>query len=216
MKLKNILKASAFLILGAAIFALGYGWGVKTKDQGSSSAQTQTSSDMGGMKGMEGMAGMNMPPCTAMVSHDKQQLLGVRTATVEARPLSKTVRTVGTITYDETKVTHVHSKVEGWVEKLYANYTGKFVQKGQPLFTIYSRVLLATQGEYLLAIKAYERLANSSIPEVKAGAESLVHASKQRLALWNISYQQIRALKQKREPQKTLTFYAPHSGFIIK
>src|SRR6266704_2361527 len=103
MKFKAISKVFAFLVLGAAIFALGYGWGVKTKDQASASAQTQTSSDMGGMKGMEGMAGMNMPPGTAMVSPEKQQLLGVRTATVEAKPLSKTVRTVGTITYDETR-----------------------------------------------------------------------------------------------------------------
>jgi len=130
--------------------------------------------------------------------------------------LSKTIRTVGTITYDETRVTHVHSKIEGWVEKLYANYTGKFVQKGQPLFTLYSPDLLATQGEYLLALKSYERLAGSSIPEVRSGADSLVQASKQRLALWDISDQQIRDLEQRREPQKTLTFYAPNSGFIIK
>src|SRR5437870_7896035 len=216
MKLKNILKASAFLILGAAIFALGYGWGVKTKDQGSPSAQTQTIYNMAGMKGMEGMTGMNMPPGTVMVSPDKHQLLGVRTTTVESRALSKTVRTVGTITYDENKITHVHSKIEGWVEKLYANYTGKFVQKGQPLFTLYSPDLLATQGEYLLALKSYERLSGSSIPEVRSGADSLVQASKQRLALWDISDQQIRDLEQRREPQKTLTFYAPNSGFIIK
>ena len=216
MKLKAISKASAFLVLGAAIFALGYKWGTKTKDQDPASAQTPMGSNMAGMKGMEGMAGMDRPPGTAMVSPDKQQLLGVRTTTIEAKPLSKTVRTVGTITYDETRVTHVHSKIEGWVEKLYANYTGKFVQKGQPLFTLYSPDLLATQGEYLLALKSYERLAGSSIPEVRSGADSLVQASKQRLALWDISDQQIRDLEQRREPQKTLTFYAPNSGFIIK
>jgi len=216
MKLKTISKAFALFVLGAAIFALGYGWGVKTKDQGAASAQTSTGSSMENMKGMEGMAGMNMTPGTAMVSPEKQQLLGVRTTTVEAKPLSRTVRTVGTITYDETRVTHVHSKIEGWVEKLYANYTGKFVQKGQPLFTLYSPDLLATQGEYLLALKSYERLSSSSLPEVRSGADSLVQASKQRLALWDISDQQIRDLEQKREPQKTLTFYAPNSGFIIK
>jgi Cu(I)/Ag(I) efflux system membrane fusion protein len=216
MGLKNIVKIFGVLILTLALVALGYVWGSKTKDQGSMSAQNSMNADMSNMKGMEGMSGMEMPPGTAMVSPDKQQLLGVRITTVEARPLSKTVRTVGTITYDETKVIHVHSKVEGWIEKLYADYTGKFVQKGQPLFTLYSPDLLATQGEYLLAIKSYERLANSSIPEVKAGAESLVDASKQRLMLWDISDQQIRDLEQKREPQKTLTFYAPHSGFIIK
>src|SRR6266436_1144286 len=216
MGLKHITKIFGVLIFGAALVALGYVWGSKTKEQGSVSAQKTTSSDMGDMKGMEGMSGMEMPPGTAMVSPDKQQLLGVRITTVETRPLSKTVRTVGTITYDETKITHVHSKIEGWVEKLYANYTGKFVQKGQPLFTLYSPDLLATQGEYLLALKSHERLAGSSIPEVRSGADSLVEASKQRLALWDISDQQIRDLEQKREPQKTLTFYAPNSGFVIK
>src|SRR5215470_1133999 len=216
MGLKQITKLFGMLILGGALVTLGYLWGSRTKDQGSASGQKSVNSDMGNMKGMEGMSGMEMPPGTAMVSPDKQQLLGVRITTVEARPLSKTVRTVGTITYDETKVIHVHSKVEGWVEKLYANYTGKFVQKGQPLFTLYSPDLYATQGEYLLALKSYERLASSSIPEVRSRAESLVHASKQRLMLWDISDQEIRDLEQKREPQKTLTIYAPYSGFIIK
>ena len=71
MKFKAISKVFAFLVLGAAIFALGYGWGVKTKDQASASAQTQTSSDMGGMKGMEGMAGMDRFSGIVMVSFDK-------------------------------------------------------------------------------------------------------------------------------------------------
>src|SRR5438094_10045038 len=99
MKLKNILKASALLILGAAIFALGYGWGTKTKDQDPASAQTPIGSNMAGMKGMEGKAGMNMPPGTAMVSPDKQHLFRIRTTTVEATPSSRTVRHAGKINY---------------------------------------------------------------------------------------------------------------------
>jgi membrane fusion protein, copper/silver efflux system len=216
MKFKTISKAIAFLVLGAAIFGLGYGWGVKTKDEGAASAQTSMGSEMGSMKGMEGMSGMNMAPGAVMVSPAKQQLIGVRTAAVEAKPLGRVIRTVGTVTYDETRVSHVHSKIEGWVDKLYVNYTGKFVQRGQPLFTIYSPELLATQGEYLLALKSYERLGSSSIPEVKSGAASLVEASKRRLALWDISENQIRELEQRGEPQKTLTLYAPHAGFVIK
>jgi Cu(I)/Ag(I) efflux system membrane fusion protein len=215
MKFEIIWKGFAFLVLGAVIFALGYGWGVRTKDQGAASAQTSVGSGMGDMKGMEGMAGMNMPAGTAMISPDKQQLIGVRIAAVERKPLVRTVRTVGTITYDETRVAHVHSKVEGWIDKLYVNYTGELVKKGQPLFTIYSPDLLATQQEYLLAIKAKERLSESSIPEVKAGAMSLVDASKQRLALWDISENQIREIENKGEAQRTLMLYAPNSGFVI-
>ena len=201
-------KLFGLVLIGLALVAFGYWRGMN--DQKTSPPKAAISEPIAGMEGME------MAPGAAIVSPDKQQLLGVRTTTVEARPLSKTVRTVGTIKYDETKVTRVHSKIEGWVEKLYANYTGKFVQKGQPLFTMYSPDLLATQGEYLLALKSHERLSVSSIPEVRAGADGLVEASKQRLMLWDISDQQIRDLEQKREPQRTLTFYAPNSGFVIK
>lgn len=204
----KVVKLIGFALIGIVLVAFGYWRGMN--DQKAGPPKAATSEPIAGMEGME------MAPGSAIVSPDKQQLLGVRTTTVEARPLSKTVRTVGTIKYDETKITRVQSKIEGWVEKLYANYTGKFVQKGQPLFTMYSPDLLATQGEYLLALKSHERLSGSSIPEVRAGADSLVEASKQRLMLWDISDQQIRDLEQKREPQRTLTFYAPNSGFVIK
>ena len=157
-----------------------------------------------------------MAPGMVMVSPEKQQLIGVRTQWWREGRWSGSVRTVGIITYDETKVTQVHSKIEGWIDKLYVNYTGKLVEKGQPLFTIYSPDLLATQQEYLLAMKAKERLSASSIPEVRSGAVSLVEASKRRLALWDISENQIRELEEKGEAQRTLTLYAPHSGFVIK
>ncbi|HWO41517.1 MAG TPA: efflux RND transporter periplasmic adaptor subunit [Candidatus Eisenbacteria bacterium] len=219
----------AILILAAAvgIFAAGYfsglrgvGREVPAAPKGSESAKPEgkeNSTGMAGMPGMEGMQGMGgMAPGTIMLSPQKQQLLGVRTAVVERKPLTKTVRTVGVIAYDETRVTRVHSKIEGWIEKLYVNYTGKQVEKGQPLFTIYSPELLATQQEYLLAVKARERFSTSSIPEVRAGGESLVEASKRRLALWDISEKQIRELEERGEAQRALTLYAPHSGFVIK
>ena len=221
MTTTKTLKTLAIVLSAAAIFAAGYFW--RGMDHGMSSTAKANDASMNGMEnmaGMEGMSGMQgmsgMAPGRVMVSAEKQQLMGVRIATIERRPMVRTVRTVGTITYDETKVTHVHSKIEGWIDKLYVNYTGKLVEKGQPLFTLYSPDLLATQQEYLLAIKAKERLSTSSIPEVKSGPLSLVEASKRRLALWDISENQIRELEEKGEAQRTLTLYAPHSGFVIK
>src|SRR5688572_10390760 len=217
MKSKIILKSLLVLVAGAGLFASGYFWAMKTMDHMSdsnSSDLTEKPTDMGSMPGMGGMAGM--APGMVMISPEKQQLTGVRIATVERRPMVRTVRTVGTITYDETKVTHVHSKIEGWIDRLYVNYTGQLVEKGQPLFTVYSPDLLATQQEYLLAVKVRERFSASSIPEVRSGGESLVEASKRRLALWDISEKQIRELEEKGEAQRTLTLYAPHSGFVIK
>ena len=218
MATSNTFKILGVIVLSGAIFAAGYFWG-QSKIHQQMGTEQQSGGDMTGMKGMSdmpGMAGMNMAPGTAMVSPQMQQLMGVRTAVVEAKTLSKTIRAVGTVTYDESRVKHVHSKVDGWVDKLYINSTGAFVSKGQPLFSIYSPDLLATQSEYLMAKKHYESLATSSIPEVKTGASSLVAASKTRLALWDISEQQLRDLEQKGEAQKTLTLYSPYSGFVIK
>jgi Cu(I)/Ag(I) efflux system membrane fusion protein len=215
MAIAKGVKVFMFLLLAAGLFASGYFWALRERDGGpSGSARAEDTEKIKGMEGMQGMQGM--APGTVMISPDKQQLVGVRTAMVERRPMSRTVRTVGTITYDETKLTRLHSKSEGWVEKLYVNYTGKLVEKGQPLFTIYSPDLLATQQEYLLALKSQERLAASSLPEVRSGAASLVEASKKRLALWDISEKQIHDLGERGEPQRTLTLYAPHSGFVIK
>src|SRR5215204_4109130 len=211
----TILRILGGMILAGGLFAAGFFAG-RTKaprqdiDQKSEASDTATMKDM---NDMPGMAGMNMAPGTAMVSPQMQQLIGVRTAVVEARALSKTIRAVGTVTYDESRVKHVHSKVDGWVEKLYVNSTAAFVAKGQPLFSIYSPDLMATQSEYLMAKKHYESLASSSIPEVKAGASSLVAASKTRLALWDVSEQQLRDLEQRGEAQKSLTLYSPYSGF---
>lgn len=215
MAIAKLMKVFIFVLIAAGLFASGYFWALKGRDPGSS--ETAAAAGTENMKGTENIPGMSgMAPGTVMVSPEKQQLIGVRTAKVEWIPMGKTVRTVGAVTYDETKLTRVHSKIDGWVEKLYVNYTGKLVEKGQPLFTIYSPDLLATQQEYLLALKGQERLAASSIPEVRSGAASLVEASKNRLALWDISEKQIQDLGERGEPQRTLTLYSPHSGFVIK
>ena len=212
MNAMKILKILGVVVLSGGLFAAGYIWGQNKMHQQMGSAQTSS----GEMGSMPGMAGMNMAPGTAMVSPQMQQLMGVRTAIVEAKTLSRTVRAVGTVTYDESRVTRVHSKVDGWVDKLYVNSTGALVSKGQPLFAIYSPDLVATQSEYLMAKKNHEALATSSIPEVRIGASSLVAASKTRLALWDMSDQQLRELEQKGEAQRTVTLYAPYGGFVIK
>jgi Cu(I)/Ag(I) efflux system membrane fusion protein len=102
------------------------------------------------------------------------------------------------------------------VEKLFVNYTGKLVQKGQPLFTYYSPDLVTTQEEYLLALDAKQRLGSSSIKEISAGADSLLESAHRRLALWDISEDQIGELQKSRRPKRSLTLYSPTTGFVIK
>ena len=207
-------KVVLMMILGLGIFAGGYFWGMNVRDKEPQATSSTSTGEMPGMGSMEGMPGMS--PGMVMVSQQNQQLLGIKTAVVERRAMAQTIRTVGSVTYDETRVSRVHSKIDGWVEKLYVNYTGKLVKKGQPLFTLYSPELVATQQEYLLALKARERLAESSIPEVRSGAVSLVQASKSRLSLWDISDDQIHEMEKTGEFKKALTLSSPYSGFVIK
>src|SRR5437870_4583579 len=104
-------------------------------------------------------AGMeNMPAGTVRLSQSKQQLIGVQTTVVQREKLFRTIRAVGQLTADETKLAHVHLKVSGWIEQVYVDYVGKLVKKGEPLFTIYSPDLVATEQEYLIARRGKQNL----------------------------------------------------------
>ena len=149
------------------------------------------------------------------ISPEKQQLIGVVTTPVERRRLERVVRTVGRVAVDESRVSHVHSKVAGWIEAVYADETGRLVRRGEPLLTIYSPELVSTQEEYLLALRSRDRLAESPFPEVKESGRSLLEAARKRLKLWDISEQDIARLEETGEAQKALTLYAPSTGHIM-
>ena len=150
------------------------------------------------------------------ISPARQQLIGVRTAALESRTLDATIRTVGTLAYDETRVTEIHPKISGWVERVFVDFVGKPVRRGQPLLTLYSPDLVATQNEYLLALKAKRQLGDSAFPETRAGAESLVVATRDRLRLWDISDAQITELERTGEARRTMTLYSPFDGVVLE
>jgi RND family efflux transporter MFP subunit len=160
-------------------------------------------------KGIEGHGVVHIDP-------EHQQLIGVVTTTVSRRPLDRIVRTVGTVTVDESLLSDVHTKVEGWVEELYANQTGKLVRKGEPLLTIYSPELVSTQEEYLVAVRSRQRTANSPFPEVRSSGETLVAAARERLRLWDITDEQIARLERTGQVRKTLTLHAPSTGYVME
>jgi Cu(I)/Ag(I) efflux system membrane fusion protein/cobalt-zinc-cadmium efflux system membrane fusion protein len=145
----------------------------------------------------------------------RRQLIGVRTAPVERTDLTTTVRAVGTVRYDETRLADVNLKLEGWIEELFVDYTGRLVLRGQPLFTLYSPDLLATQSEYLLALKTRDQLRESQIPDVRESAERLVESARQRLELWDLPPEELQALEQTRQTQRTITFRSPVGGYVI-
>jgi len=156
-----------------------------------------------------------MPANAVMISPERQQLIGIRTAHVVRRSLDRTVRTVGIVTYDERRVAHIHTKVTGWIESLQVDFTGEFVDEGQQLLEIYSPELLSTQEEYLLALRARGSLGNSSFEEVRRSADSLVNATRRRLQLWDITDEQIMAIEEMGEPFEKLPVFSPIRGFVI-
>ncbi|MDE2322876.1 MAG: efflux RND transporter periplasmic adaptor subunit [candidate division NC10 bacterium] len=166
-------------------------------------------------KEMQGMPGMPMPSGGIMVDPVKQQLIGLRIAEATYQPLEKTIRTVGRIEYDERKLKQINTKIEGWIEHLYVDFTGKLVKKGDPLFTIYSPELLSTQEEYLLALQAKQQIGGSPFSRVAAAGNSLLEAARRRLLLWDITSEQIAELEQSGKPTKTLTIVSPIDGFVV-
>jgi membrane fusion protein, copper/silver efflux system len=156
-----------------------------------------------------------MPETAFKISPEKQQLIGVQYGTVENESLSKSLRAVGRAAFDETKIVRINPKIEGWIEDVFVDFTGKLVKKGQPLLTIYSPDLVQTQEEYLLALKSRRQLSESPFGEAVNFSESLVQSAKRRLELWDVTEAQIQELEKRGTPSRTMTLYAPESGFVM-
>jgi RND family efflux transporter MFP subunit len=150
------------------------------------------------------------------IDPQRQQLIGVRLATVERAPLTAVLRTTGVVRYDETRVTDINVKLDGWIRELYVDYTGQPVAKGQRLFAFYSPDLLATGNEYLLALKTREQMQTSQVGDARDYADRLVEAARQRLALWDIPPDQIASIETTRQPLTTVTFPSPASGYVVE
>ena len=150
-----------------------------------------------------------------LVSPLKQQMIGVKTEPAAIRDLTHTIRTVGQVEVDETRLTHMHTKLEGWVQELYVKFTGERVKKDQKLFELYSPELVSTQEEYLLALKAVKSLGNSEFPEIAQNAKSLLEVTRQRFSLWDITPDHIRDLEKTGKVLRTLPLHAPSSGYVM-
>lgn len=148
------------------------------------------------------------------ISSEGLRLAGVQTVPAVAGRLDRSIRTVGIVAADETRIQHVHTKIAGWVEKLYVNFTGQPVHAGQPILSIYSQELLASQEEFLRAREAAARFASSAIPEVRAGGEDLLAAARRRLALFDVPDSFIAELERTGTAQRTVTLDSPVSGFV--
>jgi len=153
-------------------------------------------------------------PGVIQISPERQQLIGVRYGTVEITGGAETLLAPGKVAYDERRVVSVNSKVDGWIEKVFVDFLGKPVEKGQALVTVYSPEMLATQQELLLAQQGEQRMRHSPLAEARDHAGSLVEAAKRRLELWDFSPAQIEELLKTKTPAKSYTVYAPAAGVV--
>ncbi len=153
---------------------------------------------------------------TIFVPPEKQQLIGMRSVPVEMGTLTKDIRIVGKVSYDETRVTHIHSKVSGYIEEVFADSVGKPVRAGEPLFTIYSPDLVATEQDFLLALKSRELLRTSTVASAAQGSENLIAAARERLRLWDVTDQEIRRLETEGKMKRAIAVYSPVTGVVME
>lgn len=156
------------------------------------------------------------PSGIIMIDAAAAEALGLQTFVVEARSFDQPVRTTGRVTVDERRVTQVHTKVDGFIEQTFGNFEGQQIRRGQPLFTIYSPELVASQQEYLIALRARGDFAKSEFHVVRRSGSTLVEASRRRLQLFDVTPAQIKELERSGKLSRTVTFYAPASGVITQ
>jgi Cu(I)/Ag(I) efflux system membrane fusion protein len=158
--------------------------------------------ELGGGAAVAGLAAVEIDP-------GRQQLIGLTTAAATRAPIGGQLRVVGRVAIDETRVRHVNVKNAGFVERIFVNYIGQRVQKGDPLFTLFSPDLLAAQEEYLVALKSRAALGGDD-------GQALVDAARRRLALWDVPGAELRRLETTGQPIKAITFRSPAAGVVTK
>jgi Cu(I)/Ag(I) efflux system membrane fusion protein len=159
--------------------------------------------------GVPGRAAVVVPP-------DRARLLGIRSEPVGTGAGGGLLRTVGRVAVDERRREVVHAKYEGYVEKLYVDFTGEPVRQGQPLLAIYSPELVAAQKEYLVARRAQARLGGSAVPGVATGGRDLADAARQRLRYFDVSPAEIAALERAGEERRAVTLRSPVAGVVME
>jgi len=173
-----------------------------------------------GMKLVPMYAGEQLPNQAAanaiQVSPETQQTIGVEYGTAEYEATADTIRAAARVTLDETRIVKVQTRLEGWIDRVCADFTGKYVKKGDALATVYSPDALATQQEFLLALRARHTMRDGAMPEMAVGNDNLVAAARKRLELWDISGPQIDEVQRTGKPIENLTVYAPASGYITE
>jgi Cu(I)/Ag(I) efflux system membrane fusion protein len=212
-------------LIAVAIIAAGAGLLAGTQLRGSPARAPSVAAPGAGTADMAGMPGMvhdgpGAPPGAGSqavyISPARQQLVGVRSAPVGRQKVEGTVRTVGMLSYDETRSAQIHTRVSGWVEQLYVDYVGKAVRRGEALFAVYSPDLATAQADYLVALHARHKIADNANADLRAGADALLQASRDRMRRWNVTDAQIDELEKAGTPTRTVAITSPFDGVVLE
>ena len=156
------------------------------------------------------------PLVPIQLSPQRMQSIGVKIGNVQSRLINDEIRLYGNVQPNERRFAYVQTRFAGWIRQVYADATGDFIRRGQPLFTIYSPDLVATEREYLLAQKNARALQQSTVSGVSDGAASLTAAARARLQQFDMPDSEIAKLDESGEAITDLTFYSPASGYITE
>src|SRR5467141_5359339 len=222
MNMRNYRNAFGFTLVGnlALLAVLGGLWwrGRQHREAEAAMQPPSTESAQSPPNGSESAA---MTPHDAalvpvQLSPERLQSIGVTTGRVESRTVEDEIHVTGNVAIDETRLSTVQVRYSGYIQKVFADATYQYLRKGQPLFTIYSPDLTATEGVYLVAKQNQQRVAQSTIPGVTEGAASLLEAATERLKRWGVSQREIARLESTGEVQKDLEVDSPVSGYITE
>ncbi len=161
-------------------------------------------------------ASSETPLAPVQLSPQKLQSIGVKTSEVQRRVVADEIRATGNVAVDETRLAYVQTRFSGYIQKVFADATYQYVRKGQPLFTIYSPDLVATEREYVVAKQNQQQVAQSTVPGVASSAASLLNAAGERLKQWGVPQREIERLESTGEAQQELEVVSPVSGYITE
>jgi RND family efflux transporter MFP subunit len=157
-----------------------------------------------------------LPAGAIQISPERQQTIGVKFATVQQGAGTRAIRTVGRVAADETRIGHVHTRIDGWIEQVFVDFTGDIVRKDQAMLTIYSPEMLASEQELLLAGRARDLMKANPLASAAEHGASLFDAAKRRLQLWDLSEDQIEQVLRTGQPIRSITVHAPLAGFVTE
>lgn len=201
-----VVSAVALIVIASAL-----AWMTVARRAPDGGQATEASTSMSGMAGMD----MSADGSVRLTANQLREF-GVTFGTADVRTLQKQIRTTGVVTVNETRVSQVALRFGGFVERLYVDFTGQSVRRGQPLLEIYSPELVAAQEELLIARRLERTMDQSGVPGVPAGSSNLLDAAMRRLRLWDISEAQIQDILQRDEVRRTLTLHATASGVVME